>query len=285
MKDKVVLVIGATGLLGKDVFNYFSKQKGFLVYGTYSANTDPNFWKLDVTSEMSIRHIFMHLKPDMVINCSALSNVDLCEKDHNLAYKINVKGLENLINYSHGKKFVHISTDYVFDGKKGNYKEDDKKNPINYYAETKAIGEELLEKSDLDHVTARVAILYGTGRKNFVTSAMESLGNKKAVQVVRGQLISPTYTPDIAKALHKLLPHKGVFHVVGDSQISREEMVDIIRRDLKANKGLVKVIDKVESWTAERPKNTTLCIDKIKRLGIRMNTFNKGYKKLKREME
>ncbi|MBI4447592.1 SDR family oxidoreductase [Candidatus Woesearchaeota archaeon] len=279
-EQKKVLVIGATGLLGQTVYAHFL-QKGYDVQGTHNEQKKEGMQYLDLRGERFTAEVIRSINPAIIINCAALSNVDLAEKEKKLAYQINVKGVENIVKECEQRKIIHISTDYVFDGKKGNYQEGYYTNPLNYYGQTKLMAENMIRLTSDNYIIARVAVLYGFGRKNFVTETTKKLENREEIIVVK-QKISPTFTPDIAQALEQLisLEAKGTFHITGDSQITRKKMVEIIAEELKI-KPNIKLLDSHPNWVAQRPKNTSLNTERIKSLGLKMGTFQEGIKKMR----
>lgn len=165
----------------------------------------------DITNEASVGKIFDEFKPDVVLNCAAYTAVDKAEEDIDVALNINAKGVRNLANAAlkHESVLVHYSTDYVFDGSKQSYDEDDMRDPINAYGLSKAKGEEFIEnimgENNGKYYIVRTAWLYGPNGPNFVETMIRLSQEKESLSIVNDQHGSPTFTMDLAKATIELL--------------------------------------------------------------------------------
>jgi dTDP-4-dehydrorhamnose reductase len=192
---KKILIIGGSGLVGKRLYE-FLKKTHYIVYATFNKNLieKNGYISLDITRKTDVDFIFKKIAPDIVIHTAAYSNVEKCEIHRETAFKINVKGTKNIAIASEniGAKIVYISTDYVFDGKKGCYTEIDATNPINYYGVTKYEGEEIIKKICSDFIIARTAVVYGYNKGNFATWIIERLKKGDEINIVIDQYISPT---------------------------------------------------------------------------------------------
>ena len=144
-----ILVIGGSGMLGQQLV-YLLKQQDFEVYATYHSEpiNEDGFHPLDITNMNDTKSFVKKIKPDVVVLTAAFTDVDACERQKETAFSINVTGTANVASAAEATsaKMVYISTDYVFNGKKGNYKETDKTDPIDYYGFTKLKGEEQVQK-------------------------------------------------------------------------------------------------------------------------------------------
>lgn len=267
-----ILITGASGLLGYWLTKVlYGKYK---VIPTYLANKPyekefKNSIPMDITNSESVRKILEEVKPDIIIHVAALTDVDLCEKDKQLAYNINVNGTRNLVRASKDVKlFVYISTDYVFDGDRGNYKEDDIPNPINYYGLSKLLGEEIVKTLE-NYIIIRTSGLYGyspTGKKNFGIIALEKLLNNENVFAFTDQILSPTYVEHLAIAIEKLLEtnlSEEIIHLCGDA-ISRYEFAKRLARFLGKEDLVIPTSLSSANFIARRPRNSSLNREKQK---------------------
>ena len=214
---KRVLVIGAKGMLGRDLLEVFRSSqetdpsKGFEVVGW-------DLEEIDIREEGGTLSKIGNLRPDMVIHLAAYTDVDGCEKNREEAFQVNAEGTRHVAMGAKacGARVVYLSTDYIFDGKKKEpYLETDPPHPLNVYGQTKLIGEEYVQKGSDDHLIIRTQWLYGRHGKNFIASVLRQAREKRALTIVDDQTGSPTYTVDLSKAVVTLLRHnsRGIFHV------------------------------------------------------------------------
>lgn len=261
-------------------------------HGTYLNDHEDirgtEFAQLDITDRKKFLDIAEKIKPDWIIHCAAMTNVDLCEVQQDLAWAVNVNGTKNAVNAAKAVRcnLVYVSTDYVFDGKKGFYKEDDTTNPINHYGKTKLAGEQLA-KALAGHIIARSSVIYSRRKGNFVSWVLDSLKNRKA-KVVTDQINSPTLNTELAECILKLIDKdvKGVYHVVGDERISRYDFAKKIAKAFNFDEGMVEPIKSEQlDQKAPRPRDSSLDISKIKRLGIKISNVSGALKRLKEQME
>lgn len=212
-----ILVTGANGMLGQDLCPIL-EDEGFDVIET---DVDT----LDITNSDMMKDVLSEKKPSIVIHCAAYTNVDKAEEDLETATKINVTGTENIARVcgENDITLVYISTDYVFDGTKGDkYTPADTPNPINNYGLTKFQGEEAVRKHCKKHYITRTSWLYGIHGKNFVET-MLSLADKPELKVVDDQKGCPTWTVELANGIVELLEDDaeyGTYHVCGSGVTS-----------------------------------------------------------------
>jgi dTDP-4-dehydrorhamnose reductase len=214
---KRVLVIGARGMLGRDLLEVFRSSretdpsKGFEV-------VEWDLEEIDIREEGSTLSKIGNLRPDIVINLAAYTDVDGCEKNREEAFQVNAEGTRHVVMAAKacGARVVYLSTDYIFDGKKKDpYLETDPPHPLNVYGQTKLKGEEYVQKGIDDHLIIRTQWLYGRHGKNFIVSVLRQAREKRVLTIVDDQTGSPTYTVDLSKAMVTLLRHnsRGIFHV------------------------------------------------------------------------
>lgn len=211
-----VLIAGAKGMLGTDVTRRLSSR--FNV-------TACDLRELDITDNFAVPEYVRRLRPDIIINCAAYTNVDGCETESDVAYKVNAMAPRTLAAAAEsvGAKLVHISTDYVFDGETGvPYSENDPTNPLNVYGKSKLMGELLVK--DLTHrfFIVRTQWLYGESGGNFVKTMLKLGEERDRIRVVNDQFGSPTYTRDLAAAIEQLMvtENYGVYHLTNGGTVS-----------------------------------------------------------------
>lgn len=213
-----ILVVGSRGMLGTDMIKELEESnKKFTVTGWDKGD-------LDITNKEDIEKIYM-LKPEIIINCAAYTNVDLAEKEREKCHEVNVTGVKNLVEYCKTNKvmLVQISTDYVFDGSKESYDEDDETGAINYYGKTKEEGEKIITQNLKAFYIIRTSWLFGKYGKNFVETIKKLISEKTEIKVVNDQIGRPTLTKDLAKAIIDLISSKkqsGIYHITNSSKCS-----------------------------------------------------------------
>jgi len=265
-----ILVTGASGLLGSKIMAFAGNNLN--VIATHRRfSLSPNSVKLDVTDKADTLQIIQETNPDVVVHTAAETNVDKCEIEKELALKTNVEGTTNVAKACAKikVKLVYISTDYIFDGKKGLYTEDDKPNPINYYGLTKLKGEEFVRKLCEDYVIARTSVLYGwhPSKTNFVTWIIECLRHRKSINVVYDHYNSPTLADNLAEVLLEAvdMDFKGIYNIAGSQRINRYDFAVKIARNFGLDSSLIRPIkmEELKVWKAKRPPDSSLCIDKV----------------------
>jgi len=187
----------------------------------------------DVTDRFRLEAEIERLRPDVVINCAAYTNVDACETDPDSARRVNVEGAENAASAAAaaGCPIIHFSTDFVFDGgKRAPYGEQDPPGPLSEYGRSKREGEERVAAVAPDHLIVRTAWSYGPGRANFVDAIRSRAGTGGPLKVVDDQFGSPTYVVDLARALHLLIRSdaRGLVHFANAGVCSRYSMAELI---------------------------------------------------------
>ena len=299
MNGQRVLVIGSNGLLGQKVAE-------LLVRGTSSVITlssledapvrlmEPAVYvKADITAKKEVRQLVARAEPEVIINCAAMTNVDACETERELAWKINVGGLENIIEASrrNDATVVHVSSDYIFDGKNGPYAEDDRPEPLSYYGKTKLAGENALLSSGVKFLVARTMVLYGFApgvKANFVLWLVESLEKKTPVRIVDDQLGNPTLADDLAYGLIRgvELGKTGIYNIAGRDIISRYAFAQRIARAFGLDESLITPIKTAQlRQPAHRPLKSGLITLKAEvELGIHPSTVEQGLAVVKNQL-
>jgi len=270
----MIWLIGNKGMLGNDVEKLL-KERGL----TYCA-TDK---EIDITDYKALEKFGKDKKIKWVINCAGYTKVDKAEEEIDKSFRINKDGVRNIALFSAKRqsKLIHISTDYVFDGRQEGgtiaYSEDDKTNPINIYGKSKLDGEEEIKKILRKYFILRTAWLYGVQGNNFVYTMLRLFKERDLVKVVKDQWGSPTYTADLARAILKIIEDDsvsyGIYHFTDEGMTTWYEFAKAIYKKAK-RLGLIEENKKVEiqpiktedySTAAKRPRYSVLSKEKIKR--------------------
>lgn len=262
MTQKTILVTGGNGQLAASIRELAPSYTSFKFIFRDSDS-------LDITDSDLVNTFFLQNRIDWVINCAAYTAVDKAEAELDLAYNVNKKGTENLAKgCSDNIKFIHISTDFVFDGQKNTpYNEEDPTNPIGVYGHSKLEGEIALTSSFEKYYIIRTAWLYSEFGSNFLKTMMRLAETKSEINVVNDQIGSPTYALDLAKALMKIITDDnnkfGIYHYSNEGEISwydfAKTIFDITKSTIKVNP-----IPSTEYPTpAKRPKYSVLDKNKI----------------------
>ena len=254
---KTILITGGSGQLGISLKRIFN-SKYEIISSTRSKNLRAADIYLDVTNPILFKDVLKMTSPDLVINLAALTDVDLCERNPELAYSINVGGIDNLVNTFNGP-IIHISTDYVFDGESGPNKEKDPTNPLNVYGSSKLASENMLLEQSEDSLVIRANVLYDyASRSNasFLNWVISSIEKGKEINVVEDQWNNPTWTSSLAVVIDRSIDSgiNGLLHWGDGDWISRYEFAIKIADVFNLKKSLIKPIKTSElDQTATRP--------------------------------
>ena len=255
MKTKI-LITGSNGLLGQNLIALFLKDKksyeifGFSKGKNRSGRTDFEYQSIDITKKELLIEKTVQINPDFIINTAAMTNVDACENDRIGCFDLNVNVVQNLTDICSeiNAHLIHLSTDFIFDGEKGNYTETDAPNPLSYYGETKLLSEEILEKSTINFTILRTILVYGLvndmSRSNIILWVKDMLENKKEITIVDDQFRTPTFVEDLALACKISVDKKatGVFNISSNQLLSIFEIAQEIADVFDLGKSLIKPI-------------------------------------------
>jgi len=304
MKKKL-LVFGVSGLTGYKIAKLASDK--YNVFGTYNERktelSNCNISKLDITNQTELKKIFSDVKPNIVINTTALHNVDFCEEHHEQATLVNSKAVNNMRENTekHDAKFVHVSTDYVFDGKKTNpYVENDIPNPISFYGDSKLQGEKLLQNSN--HIILRSSVIYGwtplelagtvssSGKPmNFAIWLLTKLNKKESLTIVTDQFATATLADTLADSAIKLAEAhgSGIYHISGLSCESRFEFSKKFAKEFGFDENLIQPTDSSQfKQKAKRPSYSCLdCSKAINDFNLNLLTTEDSLKIMKEQVE
>jgi dTDP-4-dehydrorhamnose reductase len=258
----MILITGVGGLLGTEVMKMCDGV------GTYFKDNPnmKNTMEMNIVDKKNVIKVLSKVNPDCIIHCAALTDVDYCEKFRDEAYKVNVLGTKNIVDFceENNTRLIFLSTDFVFDGVKGNYTEGDEPNPINYYGYTKLEAEKLVQRLE-NYVIVRTSVIYGANKKNYVLWVIDELRNRKTINIVYDQFNSPTLNTNLADALIKFAKNnlKGIYHCAGSERISRYDFAIKIANIFNLDKSLIKKVSSVElNQLAKRPRDSSLVIEK-----------------------
>ncbi len=292
-----LLITGASGLYGSKLAK-LAIERGIEVYSSDIQDTSisGNFVKLDISGRAQVDEVFDGIKPDVVVHAATLTDVDKCELNKELAWKINVDGTINIAKAAKrlGAFLVYISTDYVFSGEKGYYVESDSPDPVNYYGLTKLEAETVVMSMmpESDFFIGRPSVMYGStpaaGKVNFALWVIESLRKGERIKIVTDQWNTPTLNTNLADMTLEVVERRlsGLYHTCGATRVSRFEFAEKIADCFGLDKSL---IDKVSasqfSWPALRPVDSSLDTSLAQRaFKCKPLTMDKALEQLKREL-
>lgn len=294
---KRILIIGSNGMLGQRLADFFSSDKKIELKcaSVESVSLIPGieYIQLDIRQKNKVRELILDFFPDFIINAAAYTNVDRSETEKELAWKINVNGVENIALYAWtiDAHLIHLSSDYIFDGKNGPYSEKDKPNPLGYYGRTKLAAENSIRISGTRFTIIRTNILYGIakyGRLDFVKWVINSLQANELIRIVTDQTGNPTYIDDILAAINKVIEFKkeGIYNIGGIEILSRFDFTIRIAEYFNLDKKLIQPIDTRElNQPAPRPLKSGLITLKAEtELGYRPHTIEETFELMKKEL-
>lgn len=262
-----ILIIGAMGQVGKNLVRVFESDASARVFKTARRGAE-GFLSLDIAEADSVKKAFADSNPDVVYLCSALTNVDVCEREKDLARKINVEGPRRVSELCRegGSKLVFYSTEYVFDGKDGPYCEDDTPNPVNWYGKTKIEAERVIS-GICPSLIIRTTVIYGwdPGGKNFLMQVLGRAGKGEEMKVPIDQYSNPTWAFELARASADLagLGSGGIYNLVGEKLESRHDFALEICGVFNLDGSLIKGVRTEEmNQAAARPLKAGLKTEK-----------------------
>ena len=263
-----IMVLGGKGQLGSDCTQIL-KQKNDVI--------SLDLEDVDIALFSDIEKKIADFLPDIIINCAAYTHVDNCETERELAWAVNVKGAENLAVcvQKYGGLLLHISTDYVFNGRKKipePYVEDDELNPLSYYGITKLEGERLVRESTDHHIILRTAWMYGVNGHNFLKTMLKmALKNpKNEIKVVHDQYGSPTWSHRLALQITKLIDKncQGTYHASAEGYCSWYELAKYFLEKMGVPHAVVPCSSDAYPTPAIRPQNSILENRRLKKMDI-----------------
>jgi dTDP-4-dehydrorhamnose reductase len=289
-----VLITGSNGLLGQKLVYQFLEIHGVEVFASskgacrIARKTGYTYIPLDITVRDEVQAVVGRVKPDCIINTAAMTNVDACENDKPGCKALNVDAVRFLTQacLPYNTHFIHLSTDFVFDGNNGPYSEEDVPNPLSYYAASKLESEQVVHDCSLDYAIIRTIIIYGVvddvQRSNLVLWTKSSLESGKSIQVITDQYRSPTLAEDLAAAciVAAIKRAKGIYHVSG-AENDLDSILNLVYKIadfFNLDKSLIIPVSSAQlNQPATRPPRTGFILDKARRdLDYKPHSFTEG---------
>jgi len=297
---KKIVITGSNGLLGQTLVNLLMKApENYSVFGLSKGDNRMNrndflYYDIDITNYSQLEECITYIQPSFIINTAAMTNVDTCELKPEECNNLNIEAVKYLtqICTKLNIHFIQISTDFIFDGSKGFYKETDLPNPLSIYGHSKLKAENIVKNSGVNFSILRTILVYGKGvnlkRNNIVLWVKDMLENNKEITIVDDQYRMPTYVEDLAMAC-KLIVDKnisGVYHISSNELLSVFEIANQIADVFGLNKKLIKPIStKTLNQKAIRPQKTGFDLSKtIKELDFQPTSFLLGLKRFKQTL-
>lgn len=296
-----VLITGVNGLLGQNAAKQFA-DAGYEVIATGRGGCRlPDNGKryrytdLDITDKKGVLHYVTTVRPDVIVHAAAMAQPDACELNREACYDSNTNATLYFTNAAEtvDAKMIYISTDFIFSGDEGPYRETDEPAPVNYYGETKLAAEQIVQKSKTSWAIARTVLVYGNilsgTRSNMVTWVKGNLEKQNPIKVVSDQVRTPTYVEDLARGIQLIMEKDatGIYHISGKETLTPYEMAVQVADYFGLNKALMEKVDaSVFTQPARRPLRTGFIIDKAEReLDYSPLSFMQGIQKMFEEKQ
>jgi len=288
-----VLITGANGLLGQHLTKLLL-DKNYQVVATgrgesrlpFEPSGNYSYQSMDIANAFDTYAVMNREKPDVVVHAAAMTQVDECELQPEQCDRINVQGTAQILTDAEtfSSHFIYISTDFVFDGEKGNYSEEDETLPISLYGFTKLQAESMVQTSELPFAIVRTCLVYGNllkgTRSNIVSWVKDSLEQGKTINVVSDQVRTPTYVGDLAKGIALIIEKKatGIYNISGKDWLTPYDIAIKTAHKYQLDAGkIVKVDASTFKQPGRRPLKTGFIIEKARQeLGFEPITFDEG---------
>lgn len=284
-----IVITGSNGLLGQTAVNLLLNHPDqYEVIGlskglNRSGRNDFDYINVDLTDADKTKKVLLALQPDCIVNTAAMTNVDACENNQEACERLNVEAVQTLVDICQelDAHLIQLSTDFIFDGKQGFYKETDMPNPLSFYGKTKLKSEEILTGSSIKYTILRTILVYGKvaemTKNNIVLWVKESLENDREITIVNDQYRMPTYVVELANACKLVIDKRatGVFNISSNTLLSIYEIAEQIADVFELDKALIKPISTgTLNQTAPRPVKTGFDLSKtIRELGFTPKSF------------
>ena len=293
---KRILITGANGMLGQRTIFNLALAKNYELLGVSLEDeavfSNVDYKCVDLTNRDDFKQVVYNFCPDFIINTAAFTNVDLSETERETAWKVNVKGVEYVAEAARviDAHVIHISTDYVFDGKRGPYSEKSRTNPLGYYGRTKLASENVLKTSGVFNTIIRTNVLFGIAdsRPDFVRWVVSSLRAGKKIRIVTDQINNPTFIDDLVQAISKIIEFKkyGLYNIGGREFLSRYDFTIKIADYFQLDKSLIKkIVTEDLNQPAKRPlKSGLLTIKAESEFGFKPHSIEESLAIMKKEL-
>lgn len=284
-----LIIFGATGFLGRNLMDYYKKKRQNPI-GTYYKHNVPGLVKFDLRNP-SLDTLNVDLKKiKYAIITSAITDMDLCKTNWDNSYEINVSGIKKLITLLNERDIIpiYISSDYVYDGEKGNYDEEDKMDPTMAYGKQKKEVEDFLTAQNKDFMILRLAKIYSHdfNDNTIITSIIQNLKKGETLKFATDQIFSPNFVGDVCGVIDGLIEKKstGCYNISCGQPISRYDLAKKIQSELNISSGsIVPCLLEDLKFDDKRPKNTSMNNKKvIYKTGFKFTTIDESIKLLKK---
>jgi dTDP-4-dehydrorhamnose reductase len=298
---KTILTTGSNGLLGQKLTEkVLAEGRVKLVATSRGINRYPvkegyAYAEMDILDVAQVRAVIEKYQPGAIVHTAAMTNVDTCEANKELCNQLNVDAVQTLLSICEEKniQLIHLSTDFVFDGADGPYREEDAVNPVSYYGESKVLAEELLKNSKANWTILRTILVYGItndmSRSNIVLWAKGALEKASPLNVVNDQWRMPTLAEDLAEACLLAVEKnaKGIYHVSGKDYMGIADLVRKVADYWSLDPSFINEISSTSlNQTAKRPVKTGFVLDKtIKDLNYNPHSFEEGLAIMDQQMK
>ncbi len=296
-----IVITGSNGLLGQKLVYKLRNQENITCIATARGENrliqkeGYAYDEMDITNAEEVKKVLSKHKPDAVIHTAAMTNVDACETEKEACVAMNISAVQYIVNaleelqkrnLNYKPQLIHLSTDFIFDGTHGPLDENEKPNPLSYYAWSKLEAEKIVQASKLNWAIARTVLVYGIvdnmSRSNIVLWAKQNLEQGKKINVVDDQFRTPTLAEDLADGCILLAKKKaqGIYNISGKDFMSILQLVHVVADYYKLDKSLINPSKSADiKQPAQRPPKTGFIIDKaIKDLGYNPHSFVEGIK-------
>ena len=296
-----ILITGSNGLLGQKIVHQWARDKSFDLIATARGEnrieevSGFEFCSLDITNREEVLSVISKYKPDCVVNTAAMTNVDQCEDEQEACTDLNVNAVKYLVEACEANNafFLHLSTDFIFDGENGPYKEEDIAKPVSYYGESKLIAEQVIQDSSVKWAIARTVLVYGItegmSRSNIILWVKNSVESEKSINVVNDQWRTPTLAEDLAQGcfLAATQTATGIYNISGEELLNPYQMAIKTADYFNLDKSFINETDGSKfQQAAKRPPKTGFIIEKAKKeLGYKPHTFEEGIKIVDQQMQ
>lgn len=288
-----VLVTGANGLLGQHLIKQLLEEK-YQVYAIgkgesrlpFTNGDAYQYFDVDITDAFRLNLLMKTEKPEVVVHAAAMTQVDQCELNQEDCSRVNVEGTANVVIEAeeHSRFLIYVSTDFVFDGERGNYNEEDELNPVNWYGFTKMQAESIIETCEMPWSIVRTCLVYGNvlqgTRSNIISWVRESIEAGKDIKVVADQVRTPTYVDDLARGIILIIKKSatGVFHISGKDVLTPYDIAIKTADLFHLDKSKMTRADQSSfSQPGRRPLKTGFDIGKAKNdLGFEPKSFDEA---------
>src|SRR5687768_11452213 len=294
-----ILVTGSNGLLGQKLTDLLQELPGIQLIATARGQsavpiTQGQYFTMDITNPTEVENVLTLTRPDVIIHTAAMTQVDQCEAQREACWRVNVTAVENLVKTANkiNAHFVHVSTDFIFDGSHGPLDENAIPSPVNYYGESKLAAEKSVMTNAQSWCIVRTVLVYGItadlSRSNIVIWVKNSLTEGKSIQVVNDQWRTPTLAEDLARGCYLAAKKRarGIYNISGKDFMSPYDIAIRTAEYFKLDKSLIRATDSTKFvQPAKRPLKTGFIIDKArKELGYEPHSFEEGLQLLAKQI-